>query len=64
MKASAEPRMVATSTHLRFAGGHGFAPPPEPACAHGRALGDLVMTATLTNWWDASEPGECSLYPK
>src|SRR6185437_4460664 len=58
MKASADPRMVATSTHLPFSGAHGV---PAPVCisAHGSAPGDLVMTATLTTGSDASRQDKC-----
>jgi hypothetical protein len=50
MNASADPRIVATSTHLPFAGAHGAA---APACtsAHGSAPGDFATTATLTIQW-------------
>jgi hypothetical protein len=47
MNASDEPRMVATSTHLPFAGVHGAALPD--ICAQGSAPGDFAIALTTAS---------------
>ena len=48
MKASEEPRIVATSIHLRSLGAHGEAVSAELTAVQGGRTGDLGMTIVVT----------------
>jgi hypothetical protein len=56
MKASEDPRIVATSIHLRSAGEHGETAAEEPTCAQGGATCDLDTTAVSTRGGMLSDP--------